>query len=198
MIIFFLPKSIATEWSRSFFIFLSFFNTEKAFDGGMIEVSTDGFFWLPVKPEQFSLNGYTGLINYETFVIPNSSAFSGQSTDFIPTVLSLKDYGTNKVQIRFRFGNDSLNVSPNTNTILGWVIDNVEFIYPKFYNAEVCVTTNEGDLVCTSAPGKGTLADSDKIIGTNSEKTKSNFKVYPNPANNYFLSDRMLKSQFIP
>ncbi|MBK6861844.1 MAG: T9SS-dependent M36 family metallopeptidase [Saprospiraceae bacterium] len=167
--------------------FYHFFNTEKAFDGGMIEVSTDGFFWLPVKPEQFSLNGYTGLINYETFVIPNSSAFSGQSTDFIPTVLSLKDYGTNKIQIRFRFGNDSLNVSPNTNTILGWVIDNVEFIYPKFYNAEVCVATAEGDLVCTSAPGKGTLADSDKIIGTQSEKTKSSFKVYPNPASNYFL-----------
>ncbi|MBK8483356.1 MAG: M36 family metallopeptidase [Saprospiraceae bacterium] len=177
--------------------FYHFFNTEKSYDGGILEISKDGFFWQAVKPEEFSLNGYTGLINYETFVVPNASAFSGESNEFIPTVLSLSEYKNEKVQVRFRFGSDSLNVSPNTNTILGWVIDNIEFIYPKFYNSEVCVTTAEGENVCVSASGKGTLADSDKIVGTDSKKPVArSFKVFPNPAGDYFIFKTDLEKQF--
>lgn len=168
-------------------LFYQFYNTEKGFDGGMVEISKDGFFWDAAKPENFSLNGYTGNINYQTFVLPNAYAFSGQSDGYVPTVLSLNDYNNEKVQVRFRFGNDSLNLSPVNSILFGWIIDNVEFILPKFYNSEVCVTSNEGDNVCESAPGKGVLADSDKIVGTDNKKPNSEFRIYPNPAGDYFL-----------
>ncbi|HEX5625093.1 MAG TPA: hypothetical protein VFX48_03670, partial [Saprospiraceae bacterium] len=168
--------------------FYHFYNTEQGFDGGFIEVSKDGFIWKPVRPEQFSLNGYTGLINYNTFTTPNLSAFSGQSKEFIPTVLDLGEYAGEKIQVRFRFGNDSLIVSPDNSTILGWVVDNIEFIHPKFYNAEVCATNAGGDSTCTSMFGKGVLVDSDKIVGTKSEKPlASNLRIFPNPAGEYFL-----------
>jgi extracellular elastinolytic metalloproteinase len=167
--------------------FNHFYNTEKGFDGGMIEVSKDGFFWQQAKPESFSLNGYNGLLNYQTFVIPNVKAFSGQSGGYIASVMSLSDYMGENIHVRFRFGNDSLGVSPDNSTILGWLIDNVEFIYPQFYNAEVCVTTNEGDNICLSSPGKGVLADSDKIVKTNDNKVQLDYKIYPNPAADYFL-----------
>jgi uncharacterized repeat protein (TIGR01451 family) len=174
------------------------FNTEKGFDGGMIEVSTDGINWDIAKPSHFSMNGYTGPIGYQTFVTPNLMAFSGQSNGFIPTVLSLSDYNNQNVRVRFRFGNDSLMISPDLTTLPGWFVDNIEFIIPEFYNAEMCVTTNEGDHVCASSPGKGVLADSDKTIttGTKGNTAKADYKIYPNPAGDFFLLRMDKENQF--
>ena len=178
--------------------FYHIYNTENGFDGGIIEVSTNGVDWDKAKSENFSLNGYTGLISYGTFVVPNLSAFSGQSGGYIASVLSLSDYNNQKVQVRFRFGNDSLAISPDNTSLPGWYVDNIEFVQPKFYNAEMCVTTNEGDNVCASAPGKGVLADSDKTIttGTKNNATKSDYKIYPNPAGDYFLLKLDKQNQF--
>lgn len=168
-------------------LFYHFFNTEAGFDGGIVEVSTDGFLWKQATPESFTLNTYTGLINYQTFVTPNIQAFSGQSKGFIPSVLDLSEHNGKNVQVRFRFANDSLTLSPDNSTILGWVIDNVEFINPKFYNAELCLTTDQGDQICTSLPGKGVLADSDKVVADDNTSKSDEISVYPNPTGNYVL-----------
>ncbi len=163
-------------------LFYHFYNTEKGFDGGLVEVSTDGTFWETATQDQFSLNGYTGLIDYQTFVVPNLNAFSGQSGGFIPTVLDLTKYKGKDVYVRYRFGHDSLNVSPDRNQLLGWVVDNVEYIQPEFYNSQVCLTTSEGDNECTSLFGKGVLADSDKIVDSKETNSKASVRIYPNPA----------------
>lgn len=168
-------------------LFYHFFNTEQGIDGGVVEVSTDGSFWKQAVKEDFSLNTYTGILDYGTFVTPNSYAFSGQSGDFIPSVLDLSAYNGQDVQIRFRFGNDSLGVSPDRTTILGWVVDNVEFIEPKFYNSEVCLTTTGGDNECASIAGKGVLADSDKIVGSENVSKIDQIRIYPNPGSEYAI-----------
>ncbi len=170
------------EQDNTSLLFYHFYNTEKGFDGGLVEVSTDGSFWEPVTQNQFSLNGYTGLIDYQTFVVPNLNAFSGQSQGFIPTVLDLTNYKGKDVYVRYRFGHDSLNVSPDRTQLLGWVIDDVEYIQPQFYNSEVCLTTAEGDQECASLFGKGVLADSDKIVNSKETGAAASIRMYPNPA----------------
>ncbi|MBK8956310.1 MAG: M36 family metallopeptidase [Saprospiraceae bacterium] len=183
----YLREPLKMQGNEPSMLFYHFFNTETGFDGGIVEVSTDGFVWNQIAPQKFSLNSYTGPVNYQTFVTFNVEAFSGQSNGFIPSVVDFSDFKDQEIQVRFRFANDSLNVSSNTSTILGWVVDNIEFINPKFYNSEVCLTTNEGDLICTTFPGKGVLADSDKIVETNAESKPAAVNVYPNPSGNYLI-----------
>lgn len=192
----FLKNPINMQGEDPSLLFYHFFNTETGFDGGIVEVSTDGFIWRQVAPQKFSLNTYTGPVNYQTFVTPNIEAFSGQSNGFIPSVIDFSDFKNQNIQVRFRFANDSLNVSSNTSTILGWVVDNIEFINPKFYNSDVCLTTNEGDNICSAIPGKGVLADSDKIVGTKDQELKYSVSVYPNPGGNYILLRRDAEADF--
>ncbi len=163
-------------------LFQHFFNTETGFDGGVVEASTDGFVWKQLTDDKFSLNGYTGPIDYQAFVVPNLLAFSGQSGGFIPSVIDLSDYKGKSIYLRFRFGNDSLNLSSDQTTILGWVVDNIELILPRFYNSEACLATAEGIAECASLDRKGVLADSDKIVDTqDGENSSGALMVYPNP-----------------
>ncbi|MBK9108945.1 MAG: M36 family metallopeptidase [Saprospiraceae bacterium] len=192
----FMKNALNMKGEEPSLLFYHFFNTEQGFDGGIVEVSTDGLIWRQVESQKFSLNTYTGPVNYQTFVTPNIEAFSGQSAGFIPSVIDFSDFKNQDIQVRFRFANDSLNVSPNTSTILGWVVDNIEFINPKFYNSDICLTTNEGDHICTSLPGKGVLADSDKIVGTKDQELKYSVSVYPNPVESYILLRRDIESDY--
>ncbi len=177
-------------------LFYHFFNTETGFDGGILEVSTDGSIWEQAKAEQFTLNTYTGLINYQTFVTPNIQAYSGQSGGFIPSVLDLSKYNNQNIQVRFRFANDSLNLSPDNSTIFGWVIDNVEFINPKFYNSDLCLTTDQGDKICVSFAGKGVLADSDKIVAGDNLTKNIEVYIYPNPSSSYAILHTPLEAKY--
>ena len=67
-----------------------------------------------------------------------------------------------------------------------WSIDDVELMDMVNYNAEVCITSNEGDSFCAVASAKGTVVYSDQFVGVEDYQDGSiDFKISPNPAGDF-------------
>ena len=177
---FWIKNPVQLSGNEPSFFFQHYYNTQASIDAGMVEFSTDGKVWQAVKSTDFSLNGYDGEIDYSTFAIPFAEGFSGYSKGFKPSVVNLTQFSGQKVQFRFRFGTD-MSVVSSIAGFKGWIVDNFEFINPKFYNSQACMTTGLGENVCLSASGKGTLVNSNKVVGTENVNS-TEFRAYPNPA----------------
>ncbi len=155
--------------------FYHYYDTEAGFDGGVVDISTDGGnTWQQVGDKMFK-NGYPGFIAYGTFVVPNLEAFSGASGGFIPTYVDLSEYAGQTIRLRFRFGTDEQVGG------LGWFVDDVEFMDLVSYNGTACASSDQGDQVCAAAPGKGTLVES--AFPTSTEEVAPDFQLalWPNP-----------------
>ncbi|MCB0627306.1 MAG: hypothetical protein KDC43_26165, partial [Saprospiraceae bacterium] len=109
------------EGDRPALRFYHRYDTQAGVDGGFVELSTDfGATWIRAEPEDFIRNGYTGPIAYGTFIIPNTSAFWGNSNGWKATYLDLSAYAGQEVQVRFRFGTN------NSSGGFGWFVDDIE------------------------------------------------------------------------
>ncbi|HRI25439.1 MAG TPA: M36 family metallopeptidase, partial [Ferruginibacter sp.] len=100
-------------------------NTEDGWDGGVVEISTNGgTTWTDLGGNAIQ-NGYNGALG----VSPNNpiggrAAFTGLQSTFINTIISLAPYaGQSNVKIRFRFGSDNNTSAPTTPA--GWWVDDV-------------------------------------------------------------------------
>jgi hypothetical protein len=100
--------------------FWHYYETDPAYDGGVVEVSTDGgVTWQDAGPYMVQ-NGYNSSISPGNTVLANRQAFTGSSGGaFIQTVLSLTGFAGTTARIRFRFASD------NSIGIDGWYIDDV-------------------------------------------------------------------------
>ena len=161
--------------------FWHMFNTQPAFDGGVVDIkNVNDEVWQQV-PDRMIRNGYTGIINYGTFVVPNLQGYSGFSgDDFIPTYVDLSDWAGQTIHVRFRFGtNESTGVTNG-----GWMIDDIEYQDMLSYNSQACVTTAQGDNVCVIAPEEGTIVES-QLVNSTTEKLKDvTITTFPNPVDN--------------
>ncbi|MCB0705002.1 MAG: M36 family metallopeptidase [Saprospiraceae bacterium] len=153
------------------------YDTEPGTDAGLVEVSTDfGVTWEWLGEEMF-LNGYDGPVGYQTFVVPDIEGFWGNSGGWIGTYVDLSAYAGQDILLRFRFGtNDGVGY-------LGWFVDDVELMDVVYYNSEACVSSDEGDMACDDAPGRGTIVESqwpsDVVEALVDEL---DVRVFPNPA----------------
>ncbi len=154
------------------------YDTEPAADGGVVDIkSVNDNTWVQV-PDRMLRNGYPGLIQYGTFVVPNLMAYTGNSGDeFEATYVDLSDWIGQDVHIRFRFGTDDNTFVQNG----GWLIDDIEFQDMLAYNGEVCITTAEGENECTVAPEEGTIVESQMATSTEEQLENVSILVYPNP-----------------
>ena len=85
---------------------------ELNFDGGRVEVSTDGgATWLDVEPYILQ-GGYTG-------ATPNGRGWTGSQAAFIQTRINLTPFSGSDLMIRFRFGSD-ITVGST-----GWWVDDI-------------------------------------------------------------------------
>lgn len=106
------------------------FNTEKNFDGGVIEISNNnGVSWTYLPPSKFEKNGYNSLI--ATIDNPNIgttdlSAFSGATNGYINSIADLGDYAGQQIKIRFRYTCDVQSLASGTDP--GWYVDDVYII----------------------------------------------------------------------
>ena len=167
------------EGDRPALRFYHRYDTQAGVDGGFVELSTDfGATWIRAEPEDFIRNGYTGPIAYGTFIIPNTSAFWGNSNGWKATYLDLSAYAGQEVQVRFRFGTN------NSSGGFGWFVDDIEFMDLFSYNSEACVTSDEGDLACASAAGPGTIVESQLPSSTIElgAGEQGELRIFPNPA----------------
>jgi uncharacterized repeat protein (TIGR01451 family) len=156
------------------------YKTKSAINGGVVDIKEiDDNLWTTVDEEMIR-NGYTGLIDYRTFAIPNLKAFSGNSGEnFKATYVDLQEWAGKDIQVRFRFGTALTNFNSE-----GWLIDDIEFMDLVNYNGEVCVTSDQGDHECAVAPVAGTIVDSrDEAVGIPTHEINDvSLQIYPNPA----------------
>lgn len=102
------------------------YNTEDGWDGGVVEISTNGgATWVDLGSNMIQ-NGYNGALG----VSPNNpiggrAAFTGLTPGaaFVNTIVSLAPYAGQSVKIRFRFGSDNNTGAPTSPG--GWWVDDV-------------------------------------------------------------------------
>ncbi len=100
--------------------FQSKFSNEPNWDGGVVEITTDGgSTWADLGP-QFTANGYTGTLNASGNPLGGRPAFTGTRANYQESVVDLAPYAGQTVHIRFRMGSDA-SVSS-----VGWRVDDVK------------------------------------------------------------------------
>jgi extracellular elastinolytic metalloproteinase len=154
------------------------YNTEPAADGGVFQVSTDGgVIWNNIGDKIFR-GEYDGVIQYATFVIPNFRTFFGDSEGWISTYVDLSDYAGQDVVLRWNFATDD-NTAPLDGGF--WYVDDIEIMDMVNYDTEACVTSDQGDEACDSAPGRGTVIESQMSVGVNDPTSTVAMSIFPNP-----------------
>ena len=99
--------------------FRHWFNAESTYDGGVLEISTNGGNnWNDMRTN-IQLGGYTSLMDTST-LLTGRYAWTGSSNNkFIKTKVNLTPYANQNVKLRFRFVTDL-----GTN-LEGWYVDNI-------------------------------------------------------------------------
>lgn len=117
------------------------YNTESGFDGGVIEVSTNGgSTWTDLGP-MMTQNGYNNSISTSyNSPIGGQEAFSGSSGGYVETLVDLSSFAGQSILIRFRMASDE-SVSG-----AGWHVDDVSL-----------VTTGAWTTLGTSAAGANSM-----------------------------------------
>lgn len=98
------------------------FNTEDGWDGGVVEISTDGgSTWTDLGTKMIQ-NGYNGSLGTGSGnVLGGRQAFTGLTNSFMKTVVNLSSYAGQSVKVRFRFSSDD-NTAPAGG---GWFVDDI-------------------------------------------------------------------------
>lgn len=112
-------NSIAIGTNVPEFSFRHWYNSEAGWDGGVIEVSTNGGSSWADLGNAITANGYNGSLGTSMNPLTGRAAFTGNSGSFILTKLDLAAYQNQNILIRFRFGSDE------SLAVTGWNIDDI-------------------------------------------------------------------------
>lgn len=95
------------------------YELENGWDGGVLEISTNGGGTWADLGAVMTQNGYDRALNSSSNPIGGRQAWSGTMTSWEEVVVDLSSFGPNTIQVRFRIGTDS-SLASN-----GWWIDDV-------------------------------------------------------------------------
>ncbi|PZR30008.1 MAG: hypothetical protein DI535_00460 [Citrobacter freundii] len=100
--------------------FWHYFETDPGYDGGLVEITTDGGnTWQDLGP-YMTTNKYNSALDPSVPGVSNRSAFTGSSGGaFIQTVITLTGFAGTNARIRFRFVSDVIDGGP------GWWVDDI-------------------------------------------------------------------------
>lgn len=179
--------------SKTELIFIHKFAAENDYDGGVVEVSTDGSNWAYLPPSKFVKGGYTGIIptaNNPLIGTSDLAAFSGASAGYIVSIAKLDDYVGKNIFVRFRMTSDPTGGSVTNG---GWWLDNVYILNNRteLQNRATAITTSGAKITekegtnaynLTSGFILKTATAAKEIPGAIVVKPFG-AKLYPNPAN---------------
>lgn len=158
-------------------LFYHRYDLQAGVDGGIVEISIDeGMTWVPLREEQFLVNGYPDQITEDIFYRSLISAYTGE-TSWHPVLIDLSDYKENEVQIRFNLIGQNLNSGSRTS---GWFIDNVEILEIEELIAETCINYSDGRQCIDT---KTYISSGSISLPTISEINElGGLSIFPNPA----------------
>jgi len=125
-----LPAAETLEFQHSY----EFEKTTSAWDGGVLEFTTNGGNTWTDMGSRIVDGGYNGTLSSSTAGLPSRQAWVGGTLGTMSSVRVNVTGIAAPYQVRFRFGSD-LSVASG-----GWVIDNF-----RVYNAHSCVTAADAD-----------------------------------------------------
>ncbi len=133
------------------------YNTEDGWDGGVVEISTNGgTTWTDLGARMLT-NKYNSALGAGTGNnLSNRDAFTGLIPAFIKTTINLTAYAGQTAKIRFRFASDDNTAGTGLPT--GWFIDDIDItntatvsMQSNFFNAAL-VRVNISDTVTLILP----------------------------------------------
>ncbi len=134
-----IPLSQAAELS-----FWHRYNLENTYDGGVLEISTDGGVTFSDLGAHITLNGYNGTIStgYQN-PVGGRPAWTGSMTTWKEVTVDLSAYGGQTAVIRFRLGSDTMVAGT------GWWVDDVVISQAtECQSSPVVMGDLNQDLVC--------------------------------------------------
>lgn len=156
--------------------FWHYYNTERTWDGGVVEYSIDnGATWEDLGSRMFR-NGYTGPIEINpTSAISGRPAFHGNSFGYVNTLIDLSDFIDQDIKFRFRLVCDAAT------SVEGWYVDEVRF-YGNFFSVEneACVSGPGVDEICSSA--FTTILGEEPVNAVDDPTNNVAVNLYPNPS----------------
>lgn len=99
--------------------FWHWYSAESTYDGGVLEISTNGgTTWTDLEPN-FISGGYTGSMDATTLLAGRRAWTGSSNNNFIKTKVNLTPYANQNIKLRFRFTTD---VGTN---LEGWYVDDI-------------------------------------------------------------------------
>ena len=165
---------IAIESTNAALSFWHKYDTETGYDGGVVEISTNGGNnWFDVNNYMFQ-NGYPGALQEdETSALSDVPAFHGNSNGYIQTLVNLAAYVNKDIKIRFRFATNQGGGGD------GWYIDNIR-LYGDFYaiTNEACISSDLNENNCSQAT---TIILGDTFVANEEVEDELKISIAPNP-----------------
>jgi len=146
------------------------YDLETEYDGAVVEISINGTTWEDLGSKA-TLNGYNATISSSYgSAIGGRSAFSGNSSGFIKTIIPLGDYVGQTVSIRFRESDDS-SISD-----VGWWVDDIVISSGQQWVPVAVTPTNTSNYAWT-LPGQPGTSYGVRVRLTGSNCTDSGWSV---------------------
>lgn len=118
---FVLTSASFTAGNFSMLSFVHYYNTEAMYDGGVVELSTDGgTTWIDAAPYMLQ-NAYSMEMAAGT-PLSGKKAFSGYSREFVRTLIDLSSFAGQTMRVRFRMTSD------DAYAVDGWYVDDIQLL----------------------------------------------------------------------
>lgn len=169
--------------------FFTKYETEAGWDGGIVEVSTDGGTnWQRVDDKlirgdyrgEVSPNGSAALLGTSSFWGNSEDEPDATPNDYREIIVDLAEFAGQDVFVRYRFISDAAVGAR------GWWIDEIEMLDAKNYESTATLTSDAADNVTAEVGNYGVLV-LNAIINDVNDPTLGETKVsvYPNPAEDF-------------
>jgi len=153
-----------TTWTRGALVFQHWLDCESFFDGGHVQISTDGANWTTIEPS----GGYP----FPFVLALGDQGYSGNSQGWQRVEFELSQWVGQPIHLRFRFASDA------GVTERGWFVDDIELVARQVLSVPLAVQAQSGldsqVPVAWSAPaGIDPLAPSTPLQGYNVYRASS-------------------------
>lgn len=162
--------------------FFTKYDIEAGWDGGIVEMSTDGTNWTNVGNDRFLRGGYRGEVAPSAFdaSVTDFNAYWGDSDGYFDAYLDFSDMAGSSVYLRWRFGSDEAVAN------VGWWVDNIEVLDLFRYTPKASLTSEDNDVAEAELPEGGVIVDTDIDTDvTDPVLGETRVSVFPNPANDF-------------
>ncbi|WP_421947147.1 T9SS-dependent M36 family metallopeptidase [Phaeodactylibacter xiamenensis] len=148
------------------------FDTENGWDGGIVEISPNGIFWLNASGYILE-NNYNGTLNPSAgHDLAGQLAFTGDSDGWIQTTIDLESISWSNIMVRFRFASDD-QTGGN-----GWYVDDVRVLGELYSITNVACAGEGEEALCDETT---TIVNIENPVATREPALQVALTLSPNP-----------------